>query len=527
MALCDVAVAADQRRVAERRPRRRLGRRLVPRGGRPGGRVRPERRRPPRPRRVGLRALAVALPAGGRRLHPPPARRPRAPAGRAARRRRGHGLSPQEPVPNVGPRAAQARRAGRARDRAARRRQRVRGRLPAGGLDHQHDREGGSCADRDPRDRPRAGRRGADADDPRLRPALRGQEARPQAALGHDHPRPPRPRQGGDRGDVGAARPQGQDPRPRHGQDQRRVRARRPAPDGQDGQEAVREARPAVQDQPRRQRELRRLPQGRQLHRRRLRRHRPPLLQRQHAAARTTRRSTSTPATRSSRGATRSTTSATATATTTSCARRASRTSCASSRNAAGARQAAQVQPRTELARLFARYTDTDKGLRQKKEVFSLLKLVLFTGQKPVREVRFRVDLNNDPVYLTASPGQARQDRRRVPAREGVEEAAPDHARLRRATASRRRRARASATSAPTCPGSRSRAARARTRRSSAPAARDFPFYFPTLRYRGSRYAGTEPRHLQRSRTSAARSTARTGSWSPRASSASTTASRA
>ena len=41
------------------------------------------------------------------------------------------------------------------------------------------------------------------------------------------------------------------------------------------------DARQAVQDQPHRQRRLRRLPQGRQLHRRRLRRHRPRLLQRQ------------------------------------------------------------------------------------------------------------------------------------------------------------------------------------------------------------------------------------------------------
>src|SRR5215217_3011451 len=65
-------------------------------------------------------------------------------------------------------------------------------------------------------------------------------------------------------------------------------------------------------------------------------------------------------------------------------------------RNAAGARRLLKYNRRRDLARLFARYTDTDKGLRQKKDVFSLLKLVLFTGQKPVREVRFRVDLNND-----------------------------------------------------------------------------------------------------------------------------------
>ena len=41
----------------ERRPRRRLGCRLLPARGGAGGRVRPGRRRPPRPRRVGLGAL--------------------------------------------------------------------------------------------------------------------------------------------------------------------------------------------------------------------------------------------------------------------------------------------------------------------------------------------------------------------------------------------------------------------------------------------------------------------------------------
>ena len=43
----------------------------------PGGRVRPARRRPPRPRRVGLGELAVELPQGDRRLRHRPSDRPR------------------------------------------------------------------------------------------------------------------------------------------------------------------------------------------------------------------------------------------------------------------------------------------------------------------------------------------------------------------------------------------------------------------------------------------------------------------
>ena len=163
-------------------------------------------------------------------------------------------------------------------------------------------------------------------------------------------------------------------------------------------------------------------------------------------------------------------------------------------RNAAGARRLLNYRRRRQLAKLFARYTDTDKGLRQKKDVFSLLKLVLFTGQKPVREVRFRVDLTDDPVYLTASQDKLDQTAQRVPQREGVEEAAPDLARLRgrpqvglgaqEQAQPRGRRARAS----------RSRAARARTRRSSARGARTSRSTSRRCATSGSRYAGTEPR---------------------------------
>ena len=54
---------APRRRGDQRRPRRRLRRGLVPARRHPGGRVRPGRRRPPRPRGMGLGALARQLPA--------------------------------------------------------------------------------------------------------------------------------------------------------------------------------------------------------------------------------------------------------------------------------------------------------------------------------------------------------------------------------------------------------------------------------------------------------------------------------
>jgi LCP family protein required for cell wall assembly len=163
-------------------------------------------------------------------------------------------------------------------------------------------------------------------------------------------------------------------------------------------------------------------------------------------------------------------------------------------RNAAGARKLLDYRRRRQLATIFARYTDTDKGLRRKKDVFSLLKLVLFTGRKPVREVRFRVDLNDDPVYLTAS-----EDKLDKTADEFLHARASKKPRTTsrasdadRKTASARKKGRRNRAAA--VPGLE--VARREGEDQAIVGARraHFPFYFPTLRYQGSRYAGTEPR---------------------------------
>ena len=62
-------------------------------------------------------------------------------------------------------------------------------------------------------------------------------------------------------------------------------------------------------------------------------------------------------------------------------------------RNQTGARELMSFDPSNlrKLARVFARYFDSDKGLHRKKELFSFAKTVIFTAQNPVREVRFRV----------------------------------------------------------------------------------------------------------------------------------------
>ena len=194
---------------------------------------------------------------------------------------------------------------------------------------------------------------------------------------------------------------------------------------------------------------------GHQQARLRLRRHRPRLLQRQLGRRDSTRRSTSSPATRSSAARTRSTTSASATATTTSSARARQQDFLRQVRNAAGARRLLKLRDREASSpTLFARYTDTDKGLRRTQgRLLAAQARALHRPASRCARSASASTLTDDPVYLTASPGQARQDRRRVPQRPGLEEAAHHVARLRgrpqdrvapqeRATAPRRARAR-------------------------------------------------------------------------------------
>ena len=180
---------------------------LVPAGGHPGGRVRSRRRRPPRARRVGLDLLARPLPPGAVRLRGAAAGLARAgptacaPSREGSRESDDEGPAPGRPGPGL------ARPARRLPDHADDRRRRLGGRAAAGRRHPRHAARAGPRGDRDPGDRPRRRRQGADADDPRLRPPLRRQGGRHPAALGHDHPRPAGPGQGGDRDDLDPARP--------------------------------------------------------------------------------------------------------------------------------------------------------------------------------------------------------------------------------------------------------------------------------------------------------------------------------
>ena len=408
---------AGQAEAAERRPRRRLRRDLVPRGRRPGRRVRPRRRRPPRAGGVGLDPVAGPLPPGAGGLH---ARRA------VARRRARRACAPSKAACVTRPRRTTVRPA-RAQDvLKARPAAVVVVLLVAGGgrlrsaccrsklrsIDEVEQAEGGGAIDIPSSPPAEAGKPqtimilGTDE-------RLGADEAAGEAALGHDHPRAPRRRQGRHHADVDPARPQGRHPGLGLPDKINAAFANGGAqPDGQDGQAACsRRAGPAVQDQPRRPGLLHRLPRAGRLPRLRLRRRRPPLLQRPSAARAATPRSTSTPATRSCAARTRCTTSATATPTTTSSAAPASRTSsarcCASPACASGSTSArASSSPGSPAAT-----RSTDKSLRHKAQLFSLLKLGLGGRQQagPGRSRSGPARSPDDGSYLTAPPAAIRK----------------------------------------------------------------------------------------------------------------------
>ena len=62
------------------------------------------------------------------------------------------------------------------------------------------------------------------------------------------------------------------------------------------------------------------------------------------------------------------------------------------------------------LAKVFSRYFDSDAGLRKTKQLFSLAKLAIFASEKPIREIPFVPDGEEENgAYLTAGPETIRK----------------------------------------------------------------------------------------------------------------------
>ena len=269
---------------------------------------------------------------------------------------------------------------------------------------------------------------------------------------------------------------------------------RRAAADAADGQGAPLDAGAPVQDQPRDHDRLRRLPPGDQLHRRRLRRHRPPLLQRQHAAAASSYATIDVHARLpEAQGPGRARLRPLPPQRQRPRARRAPAGLPAPDPQPAGHAQADERRPRqpAQLAQAVRALLRLRQGPGEEEADLLARQARARHGQAPgPRGAASRSVDAPDHVNLEASQNmlQRNVDEFLQPRRLG--DAASSSTSSGSAAA---RSARASAAQQDV-PGLVGRAPRARTRRSCARAQDRFPFYFPTLRTARRRYIGQGPR---------------------------------
>jgi LCP family protein required for cell wall assembly len=168
-------------------------------------------------------------------------------------------------------------------------------------------------------------------------------------------------------------------------------------------------------------------------------------------------------------------------------------------KNAAGVRKLLAVSESKHLIRVFSRYFRVDRSLRSNKQVFSMLKLVLYLSQKnpKVNEVRFRV--HDAPNPQVDSNLYYRKDDLRTSVREFMQaegSAKPRESRSEPTEADREfERVRKKRKREPVeVAGLEDTRAEGADQAVLADPKLDFPFYFPSARVRGSSYAGTEPR---------------------------------
>jgi LCP family protein required for cell wall assembly len=168
-------------------------------------------------------------------------------------------------------------------------------------------------------------------------------------------------------------------------------------------------------------------------------------------------------------------------------------------KNAAGVRRLLRLDESKHLIRVFSRYFRVDRSLRSNKQVFSMLKLVLYLSQKnpKVNEVRFRVhDAPNPQVDsnlyynkddLRTSVREFMQAEGSARPREGSAEPTAEDREFEKVRKKRKRKP-------VEVSGLEDTRAEGQTQAVVADPKLDFPFYFPTVRVTGSSYSGTEPR---------------------------------
>ena len=149
------------------------------------------------------------------------------------------------------------------------------------------------------------------------------------------------------------------------------------------------------------------------------------------------------------------------------------------------------IENRKELVKVFARYTERDKTLAQTSEIISLLKLGLYIRNNTITEVHFDPDkFADDGSYLEVGQGELRRVARDFLAaratkgeRSGVE-ATDDEREEARTRKKRKKPAKTSEVS-----GLEVASKEGEDQAILADPKLAFPFYFPTLRSKGGRYA--------------------------------------
>ena len=171
-------------------------------------------------------------------------------------------------------------------------------------------------------------------------------------------------------------------------------------------------------------------------------------------------------------------------------------------KNAAGVRKllAAGLTETRHLIQVFGRYFRVDRSLRSNKQVISMLKLVLYLANEnpKVHEVAFKVrdapnpQLDSNLYYrqgdLRKSFREFMQVKESAVPRESSSEVSASGRTSRPARGDRKRRRPSEV------PGLEDSRREGEDQAVIADPKLKFPFYFPTVRVRGSAYSGTEPR---------------------------------
>jgi polyisoprenyl-teichoic acid--peptidoglycan teichoic acid transferase len=162
-----------------------------------------------------------------------------------------------------------------------------------------------------------------------------------------------------------------------------------------------------------------------------------------------------------------------------------------------GVQKLLNLSDRIKLARIFGRYFEVDKSFRSSKTIIGLIKMGLYlTGHHaPVNEVRFPAYDSADPTVDTylhvSSTGLAQVDRQFMSGK-GSTNPRPQAKPTKADKEFNRLRAKRNKPAA--IPGLEQARAEGENMAVLADPKLTFPFYFPTLRYRGSRYASQRPR---------------------------------